>query len=172
MILPKYEDGQRVWVATLDTVVRTSTCPDCLGTKHWPVTTPGGDSFDLECPTCRYGYEVRGELSRKVVVGIARQMTIGSVHTDTASVDHPVEYMMLETGVGAGRVWREANVFLSQKEAQARADADLAKRQAEYDERDAARVADQKKRTSKPDYKDRRIRELEKQVAEVSNAKL
>ena len=170
MIEPKYTVGQSVWVATTDTEIKTRACPDCLGTRHWPVTTPGGDSFELECPTCQYGFESRGTLSREVVVAKARRMTIGSVRTNTASKDCPVEYMMVETGVGTGTIWDEAKVFLGKRGALKRAEAMSAKQQEEHDRRDAARVTENKRQVRKPDYKDRRSRELENQLAALPNA--
>lgn len=163
MIQPKYEVGQRVWVVDIRTDDKRETCPDCLGTKHWPITTPGGDTFDLECATCRYGYEVRGFLTTRVVNTVATQVTIGSVRIDTER-DCPIEYMMIETGVGSGRVWKETDVFATEADAYPRLEQKRAEIQAEHDAREAARVAYNKKNYHKPSYEQRRIRELEKEV--------
>lgn len=164
---PKYGVGQNVWVAEVRDDIQNTTCPDCLGTKHWPVTVPGGDTFDLECATCRYGYEVRGYLTTHVTIVIATSMTIGSVRTDTASEDRPIGYMMEQTGVGTGRVWDETDVFATEADVQPRLNVKRAEVQAGHDSHEAARIAGNKKRACKPDYKERRIRDLEKQLADV-----
>lgn len=172
MIQPKYELGQQVWVVDVQQIEHRDRCPDCLGEKYWPITTPGGDSFDLECPTCRYGYEVRGFLTRHEVVAVAKCLTVGSIRIDTASTDRAVEYMMHDTGVGSGRVYNEADVFLTEDDVQPRLKEKCAEQQADRDRREAYRIADNKKRASKPDWKERRIRELEKRLKELNASEI
>jgi len=163
VIQPKYEIGQQVWVVDVRDDVQSDTCPDCLGTKHWPITVPGGDTFDLECATCRYGFEVRGFVSTHVTITIATQMTVGSILINTSS-DQPVTYMMNETGVGSGQIWSQADVFATKADAQPRLKEKQAEIQSEHDVREAARIAHNKKSCHKPSYDKRCIRELEKKV--------
>ena len=61
---PKYNIGDKVWVASVSTQETTIPCPDCLGEKVWYVTTPSGETFDSPCGTCRYGWEHAGTIKR------------------------------------------------------------------------------------------------------------
>lgn len=167
MIQPKYEIGQQVWVVEVQNNTQNRPCPDCLGLKYWPITVPGGDTFDLECATCRYGYEVRGFITIHTVAPTINQMTIGSIRTNTHS-DHPVEYMMEETGVGSGRVWYETDVFAAAADAQPRLAEKQAELQSQLDAQDAARIVHNRKNHHKPTYEQRRIRELEKEIKELT----
>ena len=164
----KFKIGDIVWAADSDREEIPETCPDCLGTRHWSVTTPAGDTFDCECDTCRHGYEVRGFVTRWDYVGRARPLTIGSVRIDTNDDENPISYMAAETGVGSGAVWYEYRLFESEKEALKTAEVRALELQRAASERAAElRAQAIKKEKRKPSFQRRRIRELEKEVAEL-----
>lgn len=105
---PRYRLGQPVFAASFTTKEESAPCPDCLGTRRWPVTTPGGTALEVECPACRYSGPRRG--TRTVYLPRVERLTIGSVRIDTAG-DDAVAYMCEETGVGSGTIWRERDLL-------------------------------------------------------------
>lgn len=117
MIAPKYDVGDKVWVASSQQTEHGETCPDCLGEHGVTVTTPAGESFTVACQTCRHGWESTGIVSRYEYTGRAWRGTIGSVRVDTGD-DEPVRYMLVETGVGSGTMHRESNLYVTLEEAE------------------------------------------------------
>lgn len=118
---PKFEIGQKVWLARYDRVQKELPCPDCLGTRKWKLTTPAGEEFDVTCKRCQSGYNNLPSLETVNWVGTTRQLTIGSVCIDTSlhSSDkgEMVSYMCCETGVGSGNIYRESSLFMTEEEA-------------------------------------------------------
>ena len=141
--IPKFGIGNRVYAATTDLRAQPQVCPDCLGTFRWSITTPAGESFQVNCGTCTY----ERVIPQVQYVPTTRLLTVGSVRVDTADRDgRPVSYMMKETGVGSGSIWYEENLFASEEEATARAQV-LAAKQNDYMREDAERrIASAKKR--------------------------
>jgi hypothetical protein len=112
MIQPKYQIGDEVYAVELSTSGHKEPCPDCLGERHWLARLPNGEELKMECPTCRSGFDgATGTVPAIAVSGRVVSMTIGSVRTDSASKDRPVEYMCVETGVGSGRIWDEQDLY-------------------------------------------------------------
>lgn len=110
LIQTKYSIGDVVWLAATEMKAFTHECPDCRGSRTWKAESPAGKVYEFRCPRCASGYMSDRDLSLTYTqfVPVARRLTIGSVRTDSADVDRPVEYMALETGVGAGNVYAEA----------------------------------------------------------------
>ena len=162
----KFKIGDIVWLADSSREEIRETCPDCLGTRYWSVTTPAGDEFECDCDTCRLGYEVRGFVTRWDFVGRAPSLTIGSVRVDTDDEKHAVSYMAIETGVGTGLIWYEPRLFASKDDALKAAEARALELQEDARKR-AVNSREQaiKKEKRKPSFERRRIRVLEKEVA-------
>lgn len=91
---------------------KTFDCPDCLGEKQWETVSPAGTAYTFKCPRCSCNYINNRNLSLEYPWHHpkARQLTIGSVQTDSADKQRPVRYMALETGVGTGQVYDETNL--------------------------------------------------------------
>lgn len=146
--VPRFHIGQTVWIGYVHDTQEQLPCPDCLGQRTWRVTLPSGEAHDVPCQRCtdRYsGAEVP-------LIAIAdwkactRQLTIGSVRIDTAagtsSFDrHPVSYMCRETGVGSGSTYYELDVFGTEAEAFASAQAQVAQNRAKRDAQASVKVA-------------------------------
>ena len=120
---PKYNIGDKVWLAYIESTMARHPCPDCLGTHKWAVKTPAGVDLTCECPRCSSypprtvaGKEV-SPLTYRKWEGHVRELTIGSVRIDTND-DNPVQYMCVQTGVGSGNIWYESKLFEFQCEAE------------------------------------------------------
>ncbi len=93
-------------------------CPDCLGSGVWAWTSPVGKEGTVQCPRCRG----QKSLGMHCNMPHVRELTIGSVRTDSAEPDHKqISYMCEETGVGSGSVYYEGTLFLTEVEANAEA---------------------------------------------------
>ena len=53
----KFAIGDEVWIAHFGSEERWLECPDCGGTLAIHVTLFDGTEYDIECETCRRGYE-------------------------------------------------------------------------------------------------------------------
>jgi hypothetical protein len=100
------------------------TCPVCLGTREWTITTPDGETWKTDCSVCMRGFSSTGHVSEYVDQYTIRQVTIGSVRFDTSEKD--CSYMCVETGVGSGQVYQEKNLFKEHKDAVTYAEKELA----------------------------------------------
>lgn len=139
---PRFSIGQSAWSYEVVLVAVPERCPDCLGTARWPVTAPSGRKAVVLCSTCTGGY-MRNHKFR--AHGSTRLLTVSSVRIDTADVKYgPVSYMMVETGIGSGTIWRESRLFDTEAEAKVAADAAACRRQAEVDTRAAEDAAKEK----------------------------
>lgn len=132
-IATKFDMWQRLFAIEHQTLRRPPvTCEACEGQKK---VTLRGESYD--CPKCRGAGEVRHEVSG-CVVGMASSVghiratreTVGE-HThfdiwedeaDLGVERTVVEYMLVGSGVGSGRVWREHDLRATREEAQAECD--------------------------------------------------
>jgi len=166
---PKYSIGNKVWGAgfSAHTQIR-ETCPDCLGAKEWSCTTPAGDTFNVPCSTCMEGYFCSGSIVRWGPSQSAQRLTIGSVRIDTGD-ENPVQYMCQETGIGCGSIWYEKRLFDTEAEALAYSAAEGLKYAEQMNAQNAERRARELKRNKrKPSFHERRIKELEAQLAELA----
>lgn len=118
----KFNIGDEVWFAHIETEVRCHPCPDCNGARLWKATSPAGAEYTFDCPRCNAGYLGNRELSLNYTVFAAHAVrrTIGSIEARTSALpdeDDRVRYMCRETGVGSGNVYSEADLFASKDEA-------------------------------------------------------
>jgi hypothetical protein len=119
-IEPKFSVGDQVFHPEVVHETVQVTCPDCLGEKSWTAHTPSGEEIPISCPTCKYGYEVRGTIGSYEVTGRVVSLTVGSVRYDShAGPEMQWSYMCEETGVGSGQVYYETKLFVSTEEAAA-----------------------------------------------------
>lgn len=113
---PKYRIGDAVWYATTTTRDATYPCPDCLGRGSWTARSPAGEEHEFDCPRCRVRYVGAPDDLPTLTYGthepVARQLTVGSVSVKTHDYNGrpAVEYMCVETGVGSGTVYAEADL--------------------------------------------------------------
>lgn len=137
VIETKFSVGDVVYHANTTTETRQHPCPDCLGSKAWRAVSPAGGEFSVPCPRCGGGYQSNRALNLKYThhVPAPRRLTIGSVRVNTADNDYDGgnSYMCLETGVGSGSVYREADLFATEEDARraAQAKADVQNADAE-----------------------------------------
>lgn len=123
-ITTKYAIGDAVFHASTHITKGSHECPDCKGSTKWKAVSPAGLEYQFPCPRCAASYNGDRDLLLTYPMHTAsvRQLTIGSVRTDTASSDRPVEYMCAETGVGSGSIYSENDLFLTREEAERVAD--------------------------------------------------
>lgn len=162
MIVPKFNIGDTVYVPDLEYTEHRETCPDCMGSGLWPITTPAGETMNLACPTCN-PYEW-GQASGTVAVRewrvVVRELTVGSVRTNTeARNGETVEYMMNETGVGSGRVYYESRVHSTREEAVPCGERLLTENR-ESEARREAENRERKKKDARRQYKSFRLDDL------------
>lgn len=121
VIETKYSVGDKVFFAGTTTERKQHPCPDCRGEKHWHVTSPAGGEYKVACPRCssRFMSDTGLSLDYTAHVPSVRRLTIGSVQFNSAvgSYDSGARYMCIETGVGSGSVYDEANLFQTEQEA-------------------------------------------------------
>lgn len=119
VIETKYSVGDVVYWATTITEKRARPCPDCAGTKKWKALSPAGGEYEFACPRCSASYFSQRDLSLDYheYTPHAVPMTIGSVRVDTADSYYGTSYMCIETGVGSGSIYREADLFPTKDEA-------------------------------------------------------
>lgn len=125
-LITKFDIGDTVWHATTVTEKRQHRCPDCLGSRKWKAVSPAGAEFDAPCPRCTASYQSDRSLSLdySVMAPSARRLTVGKIKASTATgddYDAGNSYMCLETGIGSGSIYREADLFATEAEALAAA---------------------------------------------------
>lgn len=119
-ITTKYSVGDVVYRAGTTTEARQHPCPDCLGSRKWEAKSPAGGTFTFACPRCSARYNDRDDLTLKYTAHapVVSRLTIGSVQVNTAGAwDAGVQYMAVETGVGSGSVYKEAELFDTEEDA-------------------------------------------------------
>lgn len=135
VIETKYSIGDVVYHASIRTVTKQHPCPDCKGERKWKAVSPAGAEYDFACPRCSANFQSNSDLSLKYqqFEPFTSRLTIGSVRSDSHS-DRKVEYMCIETGVGSGSIYAEADLFPTEDEARAAGaiEAKLANTQTEW----------------------------------------
>ena len=115
VIETKYSIGDVVYRAGTTTTRKQHPCPDCLGARKWKAVSPAGSEYEFDCPRCTASYISDQDLSLTYTAHVphVEKLTIGSVQYNSAegSWDKGARYMALETGVGSGTVYREADLF-------------------------------------------------------------
>lgn len=120
-IKSKFSKGDKVWIAQVEYGEEKIGCPDCLGTKKWLITFADGSAENIECQTCRRGYEpANGYIIIKKTKPKVIQLVVGSVRFNDND-EKPFSYMCVETGVGSGYVYYENDMFSDESSALSRA---------------------------------------------------
>lgn len=126
----KYGVGDVVFHAGTTTEAKQHPCPDCHNTRKWSALSPAGNEYTFACPRCTASYSHHNNLSLKYTASVPHvvRLTIGSVRYNShpGSYDHGAQYMCVETGVGGGSIYSEANLFTTHDEAMAAATAKAA----------------------------------------------
>ena len=139
VIETKYSIGDKVFFATTETTRKQHPCPDCKGERKWKAVSPAGSEYSFACPRCTARYQSNRDLSLDYTAHVpcTRQLTIGSVRTDTHcgtwGDGERNTYMCHETGVGSGSVYRESDLFPTEADAYAAAQAKADKANAEVE---------------------------------------
>lgn len=117
-ITTKYSVGDVVYHAWTTTERRQHPCPDCKGSRHWTAHSPAGAEYTFACPRCAASFRSfnGAGLDYTSHTPAVSKLTIGSVRF--SSSDGGAEYMCHETGVGSGTIYKEANLFENEEEAQ------------------------------------------------------
>jgi hypothetical protein len=140
---PKYKIGDTVFFPSYTSTVEQLPCPDCLGSRQWPVTTPAGQEIVLECPRC-CGYSAALPRLTKYVP-LVTQLTIGQINATTYRKGYDsangVEYMCSETGTGSGSVYQELQLFTDKERADQAALLKITEAQERYDKQEAVQKA-------------------------------
>lgn len=114
MILqPKFNIGDAVFLAHSHMEQKKLPCPDCLGTNHWAAKSPAGTEYSFACPRCNSRYSSQDNLSLfySSFEPAATNLTIGSIQFNSENERSKYQYMCVETGVGSGSVYHEADIF-------------------------------------------------------------
>lgn len=166
MIQPKFMIGQKVFVSSWNRSEKQRPCPDCLGKMEWDVVTPAQEKFKIPCNSCMHGYFCTGRESYWQWTPQIKLLTVGSIRVDTND-EKPISYMMSETGVGSGSVYYETNVFENEDDALALAMLHCVDGERRDREQEEKRLQlNRKKSRRKPEWWQRRIKELETQLAQ------
>lgn len=115
---PKFKVGDNVINVHVCWSSKQIQCPDCLGTMKWKVTCPSKEEFEVDCNTCKSGWQCTGTVTEWGDDYTLQYRTIGSVRTDTGDEREPIKYMCSETGVGSGQIYPEKNLFFDRPEAE------------------------------------------------------
>lgn len=113
----KFNKGDIVYSAESSYVNKIISCPDCLGTLKWIIVFADGEAKEIECQTCKRGWEsASGKITYQEWSPTVSKVTIGSIKYDGDS-KQPFSYMCVETGIGSGRVYYEEDLFDNFEEA-------------------------------------------------------
>lgn len=126
---PRFRIGQTVYRHGTASKAEMLPCPDCLGSRKWAVTTPGGTTLSAPCQRCseRYSSSKLPSLDYVVRTPMVRRLTVGSVRVETdREPDQRIAYMAVETGIGSGSLYYERDLSATEGEALERATAEAA----------------------------------------------
>lgn len=120
-ITTKYDVGQTVYWASTNSTRKQLPCPDCHGSRSWQAVSPAGRGYSFPCPRCSKNYISDRNLSLEVTVHvpIVCPITIQKIGLD--SFDGGVRYMPWKSG--GGSVYNERDLFETEDEARAAAEA-------------------------------------------------
>ena len=120
MLVPKFKVGQKVYAVSnrSDTKQKHVECDVCNSTGYVKVE---GREENFVCPVC-YGRTETEHYGYKYVISYY-EATIGKVEIQEYAPKYrhrhksEIRYMLEETGVGSGTVWREERLFATEEEA-------------------------------------------------------
>jgi hypothetical protein len=120
-IKARFGKGDTVFAADTSYAENWIGCPDCLGTLKWTVVFADGEAVEVECQTCKRGWNPpSGKVNITAWKPTVNKLTVGSVrYNDTDK--QPFSYMCVETGVGSGRVYHDEDLFTDVDAAQVKA---------------------------------------------------
>lgn len=129
----RYSVGDQVFWASTTVERKQHPCPDCRGSRKWKAVSPAGHEYEVTCPRCAAGYQSDQSLSLDYSAHEpqVRALTVGSVRFNSWGSDGGAEYMCDETVVGSGQVYAEAQLYPTEAEARAAAEALAAVRNAD-----------------------------------------
>ena len=118
MLVPKFKIGQKVYAVYCkhDTRQKPVECEVCNSTGHVKIE---GRNEKFVCPACHGKIETE-HYGYKYVISY-RKATIGKIDIQEYAPEYgyksEIRYMLKETGVGSGTVWKEERLFATEKEA-------------------------------------------------------
>lgn len=120
MLKPKFKVGQKVYAVSnrSDTRQKHVKCDVCNSTGY--VKVEGKDGKFI-CPAC-YGRTETEHYGYKYVISYC-EATVGKIEIQEYAPEYwcnyksEIRYMLKETGVGSGQVWKEERLFATEKEA-------------------------------------------------------
>ena len=130
---PKFNFGDYVYHASVQSVTEPVPCPDCGG-KMYVVLALDGESFIIDCEGCKRGWMgSTGNRDHYVYQSAVHEGTIDSIERDWNNPD-VVEYRIAADN-GGRWVLKEEDTFATREGALAHSEELLAKKQAEEDSR-------------------------------------
>lgn len=122
LLKSRYDIGQSVWVAQQQYEPVRNACKLCHGKGM--VQIVGSEKLAV-CPECKgRGYFDGGAIYRWVlgIHSVVGQINIKAVKTPKKGIITTVEYMLRDSGIGSGSIWKEDQLFLTKEEAEAYCD--------------------------------------------------
>jgi hypothetical protein len=158
---PKFNYGDHIYSAAIESGSEWVPCPDCKGDGYVTIIYQG-ETYTLDCEGCRRGYEgSNGSRSRYTYAPIIREGTVSGVEK-SYSEPYDFEYR-LEIDSGSCWILKESDTFATKEEAEARA---LVLKQ-ELEEKEANRVLQK----TKPDKSWAwNVKYYRRQIAEAQKA--
>lgn len=118
MLKAKYEVGQKIYAVSSTSNIRQKHVDCALCNSTGKVKVEGRDEKYV-CPVC-HGKTETEHFGYKYEITYP-QATIGKVEIDEYAPEYSykseVKYMLRETGVGSGRLWKEDRLFATEEEA-------------------------------------------------------
>ena len=166
---PLYEIGQDVFFASFSShASEYVTCPDCGGTARLRVTFYDETTVSIPCQNCSRGYEEpTGRISVYCRKGEAKKARISGVEISGGKVEYRAEYHTFDDD---GRMYTGCNhidedkVFLTESDAQSRADLMAAEYDAEERERIFKKEKDRRSWAWNASYHRKEIKEAERRI--------
>jgi len=82
----------KVWCASLESVERQLTCPECLGDRAWTVIMGDGSQVSIECSLCKVGYaKPYGYITYRAYEPKVKQRTITRIEQSRDGYEYTVD---------------------------------------------------------------------------------
>jgi len=134
---PKFKIGDTAYFVQTTQIRARHDCPDCLGTRKWPVSHPvTAVIMEMDCPRCtRMHYnDPTMNLDYTKHIPAVQKLTIATVRIDTGDQSRPITYMCRETSSNqSGSVYDENQLHADKDAADAEALVQTQLRQSESD---------------------------------------
>lgn len=163
----RFEVGQQVWVADFSPLDPSyETCPDCGGTGRLRVIFHDETQVSIACQNCALGYDPpTGRIMVRRVAPNARQAIICGYES------HDKIRWHVDSVANCYRIFDDEKVFVTQAEAQARAESDAAEYEANERKRLFEKEQDTRSWAWNASYHRKQIKEAQRQI-EYHTAKL